>query len=121
MLFHLASISLKIEIFQKIQTKSFKILFKKSALHSFLVILSLGLKIEYSYWNCTEFYKTLKPTMLNFFEKVDFLSVKLVFLSLIFAKTLNFVKFKINLKKVIFPSIFDMVCSKVIENSVHFQ
>jgi hypothetical protein len=55
MLFHLASISLKIEIFEKIDTKSFEILCTQSVLLSCLVILSLGFKIEYSYWNCTEF------------------------------------------------------------------
>ena len=39
LLFHLASISLKIEIFENLNTT---------------------LKIEHSYWNCTEFFITLK-------------------------------------------------------------
>ena len=46
-------------------------------------------------------------------EKNDFLSVKLVFLSLIPVETLEFLKFKMNQKKVIFPSIFEMVALKL--------
>ena len=48
LLFHLASISLKNRNIWKIHTKSFEILCKKSVLLSFLVILSLVLKIEHS-------------------------------------------------------------------------
>jgi hypothetical protein len=40
LLFHLASISLKIKIFEKMHTKSYEILCKKSVLLSCLVILS---------------------------------------------------------------------------------
>ena len=46
-------------------------------------------------------------------EKNDFLSVKLVFLSLIPVETLEFLKFKMNQKKVIFPSIFETVALKL--------
>ena len=48
LLFHLASISLKIEIFEKMNTKYSEILCKKSVLLSCLVILYLGLKLEHS-------------------------------------------------------------------------
>jgi hypothetical protein len=72
LLFHLASISLKIDVFEKIHTKSFEILGKKSVLLSCLVILSLGLKIEYSYWNCTEFIMTLKQPILEMLGKISF-------------------------------------------------
>jgi hypothetical protein len=68
----LASISLKIEIFEKIHNKSFEILCKKSVLLSSLVILSLGLKIEHSYWNCTEFFITLKQPMSEMLGKNTF-------------------------------------------------
>jgi hypothetical protein len=68
----LASISLKIEIFEKIHTKSFEILCTKSVLLSCLVILSLGLKIEHSYWNCTEFFITLQQPMPEMLEKITF-------------------------------------------------
>jgi hypothetical protein len=47
-------------------------LFKKSILLSFLVILSLGLKIEHSYWNCTEFFITLKQPMSEMLGKITF-------------------------------------------------
>ena len=71
LLFHLASISLKNRNIWKIHTKSFEILCKKSVLLSFLVILSLVLKIEYSYWNCTEFCITLKqPKYFDFLVKL---------------------------------------------------
>ena len=46
-------------------------------------------------------------------ELIDFLSVKLVFLSLIPVETVEFLKFKMNQKKVIFPSIFEMVALKL--------
>ncbi len=53
MIFHRASKTFKIEKNEKIHTKSFKILFEKSASRAFLVILSLGLKIEHFYWKRT--------------------------------------------------------------------
>jgi hypothetical protein len=68
----LASISLKIEIFEKLDTKSFEILCKKSALLSCLVILSLGLKIANLYWNCTEFFINLKQPMSEMLGKIIF-------------------------------------------------
>jgi hypothetical protein len=33
-------------------------------------ILSLGIKIEHSYWNCTEFYITLKQPMSEIHGKI---------------------------------------------------
>ena len=72
LLIALASISLKIKIFENICTKSFEILCKKSVLLSCLVILSLGLKIEHSYWNCTEFFITLKQPMSEMLGKITF-------------------------------------------------
>jgi hypothetical protein len=70
------SISLKIKIFEKIHTEYFEILCKKSVLLSRLVILTLGLEIEHSCCNCTEFIITLKQPMSeklgkNYFILVD--------------------------------------------------
>ena len=79
MFFKLAPISLKIKIFEKIHTKSVKILLKKSTLHAFLVILSLGLKIEHLYWNCIGFFKTLKPPMSKILKKMTFFLVDMEF------------------------------------------
>ena len=73
LLFHLASISLKNRNIWKIHTKSFEILCKKSVLLSCLVILSLGLKIEHSYWNCTAFFITLNQPMSEMLGKNTFL------------------------------------------------
>ena len=42
-------------------------------------------------------------------------------MSLILVEPVKFVKFQINKKKVIFPSISDMGCFRVITNSVQFQ
>ena len=68
----MASNTLKIEIFEKIHTKSFEILCKKSVLLSLLSILSLGLKIEHSEWKCTEFIITLKQPMSEMLGKITF-------------------------------------------------
>jgi hypothetical protein len=68
----LASISLKIKVFEKIHTKSCEILCKKSILLSCLVILSLGLKIEHLNWNCTDFIITLKQPMSEMLGKITF-------------------------------------------------
>jgi hypothetical protein len=68
----MASISLKIEIFGRIHTKTFEILCEKSVLLSYLVILSLGLEIEHSYWNLTEFCITLKHPMSEMLGKITF-------------------------------------------------
>jgi hypothetical protein len=72
LLFHLASISLKIEIFVKMHTKSFNILCKKSVLLLCLVILSLWLKIEHSYSNHTEFFITLEQPISEMLGKITF-------------------------------------------------
>jgi hypothetical protein len=72
LLFHLASISLKIKIFEKIHTKSFEILCKKFVLPSCLVILSEELKIEHSYWNCTDFFITIQQPMSEMLGKILF-------------------------------------------------
>ena len=72
LLFHSASISLEIKVSQKIHTKSFEILCKKSILLSFLVILSLGLKIEHSEWNFNEFFITLKQPVSEMLGKITF-------------------------------------------------
>jgi hypothetical protein len=72
MIFHVASISLKIEIFEKIHTTPFEILCTKSVLLSLLVILSLGLKIEHSYWIYTEFFTTLKQHISEMLGKITF-------------------------------------------------
>ena len=61
--FHSASITFKIKKIEKIHTKSFKILFKKSISLAFLVTLSWGLKIEHFYWKLTAFCITSEPTM----------------------------------------------------------
>jgi hypothetical protein len=66
------SISLKIEIFEKIHTKYFEIVCKKSVLLSCLVILSSGLEIEHSYWDYTEFIITLKQPMSKKLGKITF-------------------------------------------------
>jgi hypothetical protein len=65
-------ISLKIKIFEKIQTTYFEISGKKSLLLSCLVILSGRLEIELSYWNCTEFLTTLKQPMSENLRKITF-------------------------------------------------
>ena len=72
LLFHLALISLKIEIFEKVHTKYFQIWCKKSILLSCLVILSLRLKVEYPYWNCIKFSITLKQHMSEMLGKTIF-------------------------------------------------
>jgi hypothetical protein len=66
----------KREIFEKIHTKSFKILIKKSVWLSCLAILSLGLKIEHSHWNFNDFFYKSKATHVrnawkNYFFLVD--------------------------------------------------
>ena len=67
---NLASISLKSLNIWKIHTKSFEILCTKSMLLSFVVILSLGLKIEHSYWNCTELFLTPNQQEKSNFSKL---------------------------------------------------
>ena len=70
--FYSSSITFKIKTIEKIHTKSFKILFKKSVLLAFLVILMLALKIEYFYWNWITFCITLEPTMSKMLRKIPF-------------------------------------------------
>ena len=64
---------MKIENYGKIQTKYLEIVCKKSVLLSCLVILSLELKIEHSYWNCTEFCITQQQPMSEMLGKNTFL------------------------------------------------
>ena len=59
-------------MFEKLHAKLLEILCKKSVLLSYLVILSLGLEIEHSYWNCTEFIITLKQPMSEMLGKITF-------------------------------------------------
>jgi hypothetical protein len=71
----LASISLKIETFEKIHTKSFEILCTKSVLLLRLVILSLGLKIEHSFRIVLNLIKTLKQPISEMLGKITFFLV----------------------------------------------
>jgi hypothetical protein len=66
------------------------------------------------------FYNS-KATHVKNAEKIDFSQSNLFFLSLVLFKSLTFFKFQINKKKVIFPSISDMGCFRVIKNSVWFE
>ena len=59
--------------------------------------------------------------MSKMLEQIDFFISQTLFLSLILVEPLKFSKFQINKKKVIFPSISDMVCFRVIIKSVQFQ
>jgi hypothetical protein len=54
-------------------------------------------------------------------EKIDFLSIELVFFVFDSVEPISFFKFQINKKKVIFPSISELGCFRVIINTVHFQ
>ena len=68
--FHVALISIKIEIYEIIHKQYFKTLGKKSGPFLFHPDLSLELEILHAYRNCIEFLITLKQPMSEMFEKM---------------------------------------------------
>ena len=75
----MSSISIKNDIDEKILTKYFEFLCKKSFLVSFQFLLSVGLENSHTYRNCTKFLITLKKHKPKILRKFTFFLVNLKF------------------------------------------